>query len=210
MRFPCVASTFPHWRAWRLPSELNAMTHVSFRSTAVVRCATSLAGVVRAAAAHVAGGRFVVLWVGLSTAIAVFTALDTSQAHAGCGSYIHFRGSRMAGVDSDRGHARPAAELSRHRVSESNSWFWVAMGNLLGGRHSTPTESPDCPCRGPACQRQPQLPTVPVVTLVGWGTTEALVPAERTMESPTIGRCGFGFEIAQAINRPSAIFRPPR
>lgn len=156
----------------------------------------------------------------LCVCLSVVAALSDSRASAGCGDYIRFRslnamgaahgasGLRTDGVSPRNidvaGHNQP------HRTVTHRNWFSVTLVNRLSGRESAPADSHDPPCRGPACQRQPFSPTVPPAPLVWLATHEALIPADRIVDPPALGRRRPSDDSLSAIVRPSVIFRPPR
>lgn len=152
--------------------------------------------------------------------LSVVAALSASHASAGCGDYIRFRslnsmgaahgasGLRTNGVSPRNievaGHNQP------HRTVTHRNWFSVTLVNRLSGRESAPADSHDPPCRGPACRRQPFSPTVPPAPLVWLATHEALIPADRIVDPPALGRRRPSDDSLSTIDRPSVIFRPPR
>lgn len=156
----------------------------------------------------------------LCVCLSVVAALSASRASAGCGDYIRFRslnamgaahgasGLRTDGVSPRNidvaGHNQP------HRTVTHRNWYSVTLVNRLSGRESAPADSHDPPCRGPTCQRQPFSPTVPPAPLVWLATHEALIPADRIVDPPALGRRRPGDDSLSAIVRPSVIFRPPR
>ena len=150
-------------------------------------------------------------WLALLLALGMLLALGTvgtQTADAGCGTYIHFRGSPSMAVN-------PVARVEQARFEKSQ---WSAVHNFIGagergllGEHQLPGGSPAGEgCHGPNCskQRSPYLPQQIQVFLTR--LPDGIVPSmEHGAEAPTAATL-----VAEHSSLPQrtslGIFRPPR
>jgi hypothetical protein len=150
---------------------------------------------------------FALVVAGLTT---VSGSWNGSQAWAGCGNYIQFRGTHLA-----YGGMVTTAEVSTvtsgaHPRPDRLPWFSTTFSQLLGRRPDAPVDSRRTPCQGPACRQQPVSPPIPASVFVGLFSQDALMFAERVAEPPTSGwRVAAAFSLPPSP-RPAVIFRPPR
>ncbi len=149
------------------------------------------------------------------------SAFDGSRALAGCGDYIHFRGSGIAASGDvarnslsatvRNGNVGDRTRRDGESFSGNASRGLAAMAHLLGLRLAAPLDDHQLPCHGPACQQRPVSPTVPATALVWLESHDAIILNHLASASPSTRGCRLEGEAALLpVRRPSAIFRPPR